>query len=129
MFISLEKIFVGQRPRGIQGDLQRQRQHIPSTTSDNKDSYAAKVLSKPHSSSAGRDASNIAPQISDVDPTPTSSSKAPPRYKVNERVIVFDKNDIALHGSVKWTGKKSRLGSEGIIYVGIEMVCTCTCIP
>ena len=114
MFISLEKIWLEQRPRGIQGDLQNQRQYIPTNT-DNKESYA-KILSKPHSSTGSHDTS---PQISDVDPTPPSS-KPRPRYKVSDRVVVFNKDDIALYGTVKWTGKKSRFGRD--FGVGIEMV-------
>ena len=115
MFVSLEKI-VGQYPRGIPSDLQSQRQYTPplptTTNSDTKQSYA-KILSKPHSSGVGRDPG------SEVDPP---SSKTQPLYKMNDRVVIFDKNDIALHGTVKWTGRKNRLGGGRVIHVGIEMV-------
>ena len=114
MFVSLEKICFDQRPRGIQGDLQNQRQYVPTTTSDNRESYAS-ALSKLLPTTAGTDVST---PDSNVDPP---SSKAPSLYKVNDRVVIFDKSDIALHGTVKWTGRKNRLGR--VIHVGIEMVC------
>ena len=126
MFVSLEKIVVGQHPVGSQhGHHQNQGQCIPTstaTTTTTGDSYAAKVLSKPHSSNAGPHPAKSALKVSNVDPQTSSSSKPQSRYKVNERVIVFDKNNIALHGVIKWTGRESRLGSEGMIHVGIEMV-------
>lgn len=124
MFVSLEKIIFGQPSRGVQSESQKQ--YIPTTTGDTKESYAAKLLSKPHSSNGGRE---ISRQGTDVDPVSTSS-KAKPRYKMNDRVVVFDKDDIALYGTVKWTGKKNRFGGGGI-HVGIEMVyyaCTMSCI-
>ena len=111
MFVSLERIF-SQHPRGTPSDHQSQRQYTPTTANDSKQSYA-RVLSKPQPSSVGRETGTK------VDPP---SSKAESMYKVNERVVVFDKNNIALHGVIKWTGRKSRLGSEGIVHVGIETV-------
>lgn len=110
MFVSLERI-LSQHPRGTPSDHQSQRQYTPTTANDNKQSYA-RVLSKPQPSSVGRDTGT------EVDPP---SSKAQSAYKVNDRVVIFDKNDIALHGVVKWTGRKRRLGDGKVIHVGIEM--------
>ena len=112
MFVSLERI-LSQHPRGTPSDHQSQRQYTPTTANDSKQSYAG-VLSKPQPSSVGRDTGT------EVDPP---SSKAQPKYKVNDRVVIFDMNDIAWHGVVKWTGRKRRLGDGKVIHVGIEMVC------
>ena len=55
--------------------------------------------------------------VSDVDPPRM-------RFKISDRVVVFDKNDTPLHGTVRWAGRKNRIGRDlGEVHIGIEMVC------
>ena len=117
MFVSLETI--------RHGVPQSQTQHIPVNKASDTHSKGASS----HQSSGT--SKSISYNASDVDPPRTSTTKAKPRFRLNDRVVVFNKDDIALFGTVKWTGKKSRLeGLEGgrIIHVGIEMVCVHRCV-
>ena len=93
--------------------MQHKRSSFPGS-GDIKQSYA-RVASQPHDS---RHDKNL-PAAGSVDP----HRKVQPRFKKNDRVIVYDKDNIAYHGTVRWVGRKNRIGRDlGAIHVGIEMV-------
>jgi hypothetical protein len=45
------------------------------------------------------------------------------RFTIDDQVVIFDKHDTPLHGSVRWIGRKNLMGRDlGELHVGIEMV-------
>lgn len=52
-----------------------------------------------------------------------SRSPKQPHLKLNERVVVYNKQGIGIHGSVRWIEEKMFAG-EKLVAVGIEMVIT-----
>ena len=107
LFVSLDKLWYDTLPGGIQGEMQSQQ------SSNKPPSYAA-AASHAQSQSQPPHGSKIGP--SDVDP-PRS------RFKINDHVVVFDKRNTPLHGTVRWAGRKGRIGRDlGSLHLGIEMV-------
>ena len=61
-------------------------------------------------------------------PAGWQGDKILPRFKVRERVVIFSRAGVAIHGTVKWAGKYSlqdrRRKPHSVAAVGIETVGT-----
>ena len=61
-------------------------------------------------------------------PAGWQGDKILPRFKVRERVVIFSRAGVAVHGTVKWAGKYSlqdrRRKPHSVAAVGIETVGT-----
>ena len=45
------------------------------------------------------------------------------RFKIDDHVVIFDKHNTPLHGSVRWIGRRNQMGRDmGELHIGIEMV-------
>ena len=109
--MSLDKLWFEALPSGIQEEIQSQQ------STDRQHSYAAVAASASHQSQPSHSRKKTSTGGSDVDLPPM-------RFKINDHVVVFDRNNIPLHGTVRWAGKKTRLGRDlGALHIGIEMVC------
>ena len=71
----------------------------------------AKKNEKGQQSQAGRSR----PKESSVDP--------PPRFKLGQRVVFYDKRGGKHYGTVRWTGKRSVSREFDYMLVGIQTVC------
>ena len=108
LFVSLEKLWFEPKSVGMQDKLQlASRQQ-----SVNKPPSYAAVTSPPFHGHK-KHPCPASPGSSDVDP----------RFKINDHVVIFDKHDTPLHGSVRWIGRRNQMGRDlGELHVGIETV-------
>jgi len=65
-------------------------------------------------------------------PVAEPSAGPPSRFKLGDRVVIFNKDGIAIHGTVRWTGpygyQDEKKKYHTIAAVGIETVsCTGSC--
>ena len=105
LFVSLDKVWYT-LPPGIQGEL-----HVQQSTSKQQSYVAAAATS-----TSQQPRSHKKSQASDVDPPHM-------RFKIGDKVVVFDRKDTALYGIVRWAGNKTRLGQDlGEMHIEIEMV-------
>ena len=111
LFVSLEKLWFEPKPVGMQDELQL----ASKQQSVNKRSSFTVVTSPPfHGHKKPLPPTSLG--SSDVDPPMV-------RFKIDDQVVVFDKHDTPLHGSVRWIGRKNQLGRDmGELHIGIEMV-------
>ena len=53
------------------------------------------------------------------------------RFKIGDRVVIFNKNEVAIHGTVKWAGKyglqDEKMRRFTVAALGIETVSGLTC--
>ena len=49
-------------------------------------------------------------------------------FKVNDRVVVYNKKNIAVHGTVRWTGRRVQTRTLESNHIGIETVSSSYCI-
>ena len=125
LFVSLEKLWSFEpKSVGMQGELQSQ-QLASRQQSVNKQPTYADVTSPSHG------------HKKPPPPTyPVSSEVDPPRmrFRIDDHVVIFDRNNTPLHGTVRWIGRKNQMGRDmGELHVGVEMVtrkanyCRCWC--
>ena len=72
-----------------------------------------------------RSAQNKAQQQSDLNQPSHQRDQLPKqphsRFRLNDRVVVHDKHEVGVHGSVKWV-EEVKYGGDNLIAVGIETV-------
>ncbi len=62
-------------------------------------------------------------------PTQGSSADKPPRFKINDCVVVYNKKNVPMHGTVRWVGRDIHSRTLDTNYIGIETVSAiCTLI-
>jgi hypothetical protein len=114
LFVSLEKLWF---KVGTQGELQSQQLHELASghqSVNNPSLYAAVTSSQSHHSQPPHGHKKL--RASEVDPPRM-------RFKVDDQVVVFDKRNTPLYGSVRWIGRKNLMGRDmGELHIGIEMV-------
>ncbi len=53
----------------------------------------------------------------------------PPRFKINDRVVVYNKKNVAIHGTVRWTGRDVQTRTLNTNHIGIETVSAVFSVP
>jgi hypothetical protein len=105
---------------GMQGELQSQQLAGRQQSVNKPASYAAVASSPSHHSQPPHGHKKPHPPA-----YPVSRDVDPPRmrFKIDDQVVIFDKRNTPLHGSVRWIGRKNQMGRDmGELHVGIEMV-------
>ena len=101
------------------------------------DSGATRQTPAPPLTEAGSSGSRLGLKPKDVSNSPDRKSSGPAgstrsqvhtpppiRFRSGDRVVVYNKNQNAFHGTVRWTGQ-TNTGSERCNAVGIETVSNC----
>ncbi len=55
-------------------------------------------------------------------PAQGSSVDKHPRFKINDRVVVYNKKNVPMHGIVRWTGMNVQTKTLDTNHIGIETV-------
>ena len=46
-------------------------------------------------------------------------------FKINDRVVVYNRKNVAMHGTVRWTGRDVQTRTLDTNHIGIETVSAC----
>ena len=55
-------------------------------------------------------------------PTQGSSADKPPVFKINDRVVIYNRKNVPMHGTVRWVGRNVYTRTLDTNYIGIETV-------
>ncbi len=51
-----------------------------------------------------------------------SCADKPPVFKINDRVVVYNRKNVPIHGTVRWTGRNIHTRTLNTNHIGIETV-------
>ncbi len=118
LFVALDKISPEPFPTSV-----RQPKPTKAATTVNK-SHVSATATAPTTSPLARSRANVTSHVVEQESSADPPKSEPCQFKIDERVMVFNKQGKEVYGRVRWYGDRTKTRNFGFTAVGIATVST-----